>query len=150
MKPHWSPFTYSEMLVVLLWICSAVLHAAQPAPDEVPAWCIEGILQTETHTTINTDGSFTRRDRGNDKDSRGIAQMRPIAWQDVKQYFPHNKFTDLETDPELCIEALHMYLCRYYKASTGWDGAVQSWNAGPGHKSPKYLRKVKQNAMLRQ
>lgn len=120
-----------------------LLFTAQPAPDQVPAWCIEGILATETHTTINSDGSFTRRDKRNDRDSLGIAQMRPIAWEDVKQYFPHNKFTDLETDPELCVEALHLYLCKLWTAKGGWDLAVARYNGGYKHPNYTYLAKVK-------
>jgi len=69
--------------------------------------------------------------------------MREIAWRDVCGKLPGRKREELEADDVLAIKATVLYLKRYYKTETGWDGAVMSYNAGPGKKSSVYLSKVK-------
>ena len=110
--------------------------------QEPPAWVIRGMLATESSSEI-VNGKVIRHDKRNDRDSIGCLQMREIAWRDVCDKLPGRNREELEADDALAIKACTLYLKRYYKESTGWDGAIQSYNAGPGKKSSVYLSKVK-------
>ncbi len=123
-------------------VSSLVFLALASTTQEPPAWVIRGMLATETSSEI-INGKVIRRDKRNDRDSLGCLQMREIAWRDVCDKLPGRKREELETDHALAIQATILYLKRYYKTETGWDGAIQSYNAGPNKKSPIYLSKVK-------
>ena len=113
---------------------------------EVPCWVKNGILRVESRSYFNDFGlQYVDRRRGADGE-RGPFQMGLAAWTDIKE--PGERFSDLSTNMEYAEECFYRYITMLYLRARSWEKAVQWYNAGPHHGSPKYLNAVKKAGAL--
>ena len=110
--------------------------------DIPPPWLLPAIAYVETHSTINPDGTITRRDWRNDRDSVGSFQMRPIAWKDVQKQFPGRTLAECASDPILAKQACLAYVCRWHRKGEDWILSAARFNGGPNHVPADYLHKL--------
>ena len=110
---------------------------------DIPSpWLLPAIAMIETHSTLNTDGTITRRDWRDDRDSVGPFQMRPVAWADVSSHFPGRALAECATDPILARNACLAYVMRYHRKGEPWIMSACHWNGGPGKVPAAYKRKI--------
>ena len=108
--------------------------------QEIPAWVTKGILARESSSYYKGNTLvYVDQTRGYDGE-RGPWQMTPIAWRDIGS---PGRFMDLQTNHEFARECYQAYIRKLYKRAGSWDLAVEWYNAGPGNRSPSYLKDVR-------
>lgn len=119
-----------------------ILVTALWSADQMPAWVLSSILKVETKSWFKPDGSihYTDKRRGTHGEL-GPFQMRRIAFDQIKQR--GEQFWMIETNREFAEECAVRYLCWLHDDGEDWLVTVEQYNAGPGRKSPKYLKLIK-------
>jgi hypothetical protein len=129
------------MKIVLL-----LLLALQASATEVPPWVLRGILATETQSYYDTDGAIVYVDKRRGQSGElGPFQMTRIAFNQVRKR--GEQHWQVEVNREFAEEMAIRYLLWLYhnSAKQDWYKAIEYYNAGPGHRSPVYLRRVVAN-----
>jgi hypothetical protein len=123
---------------MMLLVCLILPLAAL----DIPEWVEEGILAVESSSYYGADGHlvWVNRTRGRDGEL-GAWQVTPIAWMDVRK--KGERFKDLKLPDQTYSRTIfRRYITKMYRISGSWSLAVQYYNAGPGKRSPTYLRDV--------
>lgn len=124
-------------IVLLLAALAALAHA-----EDIPDWVMPGILYVESHSAYREDGTihYVKRSRGAHGE-RGCFQCTRIAFDQVKR--PGEQFWQIETDTVFAAEIAWRYLHWLRGGGRSWEQVVESYNAGPGRRSVRYLMAVK-------
>ena len=121
----------------------AILMTSMSAtlPSDVPAWIVDGIMSVESRSFRLPNGyiKWVDKKRGHDGE-RGAFQCTWAAFHDVR--VPGESFSDLEKDPIFAEVIACRYLAKLKDRYGTWRKAIESYNAGPGHKSAGYYHLV--------
>ena len=130
-----------RLSMLLFLVLIGRLCAAEALPSDVPTWVLRGILHTETKSSYRSDGLIVYVDkRRGSAGERGPFQMTPAAFKQVA--VAGERFANLEKDPIFAEYMACKYLVWLYNRHQSWKRAIEEYNAGPGHRSPGYYRKV--------
>lgn len=138
------------MKCLLPLLLLGVLHAA----DDMPAWCIKGILSVESRSYYLPDGTIRYVDRRNGKAGElGCTQITPDAFKRVRQ--SGESFQELASSTVLCVDVTRRYIRWIYdhKANHDWLRAVGMYHSGFGtdrhsmNRRINYLNRVRNAGM---
>jgi hypothetical protein len=125
-------------------LAALILCVALAAVEDMPDWVLPGILATETKSYYREDGSivYVNQQRGSHGEI-GPFQVTKRAFRQVRQ--PGEQFYTMETDRVFSEVIAVRYLYWLREHHTSWNQAVQAYNAGPHHRSTKYLQAVRKS-----
>lgn len=128
------------MKLALLLLITCAVSASEP-----PTWVLRGILYTESNSYYRDDGSICYVDKRRGRSGeRSAFQITRRAFDQVKRR--GEQFWKIEVDQVFAEEIACRYLVWLYARAGSWDRAVEWYNAGPHHRSPTYLNRVRSAA----
>lgn len=125
------------LLAPLVSLCLTASTSEAP-----PTWILPAIAHCETSSYFVGD-NVHRVDHGNDRDSVGVYQCRPIAFADVSRHFKAYTFNDLRSNDELGGCVVLAYIVRWRKPGESWIVSAARWNGGPRHAPIAYQTKIR-------
>jgi hypothetical protein len=125
----------------LLLLCFCIALRA----EEVPLWVMKGILRVESSSYYDSEGNIRYVDRKVGRAGElGPFQITRVAYLQVKRKGEPD-FRYLQNNAKLSEAIAIRYLLWLRKNyASNWYEAIGMYNAGPGRKSPSYVKKVVQ------